>query len=245
MHRKGKMMRKVRLGTEINDAPSSSQRPGLAGPGRCRDSPSEVRAWVWSEAGLGSPPPPSPGCVTLQLLCVPGPQFLHVERGVVGAPTPAGREDCAARCSLLSITASTGLHTNPAETRADVGGGVFPMRTPWLRPEGPRAHGPQHDAPLVSRPWCLGQSRGTSHGTLTHVVKHLALGGAVLLCDGIGHCVRAHEQRVPVVGAEGRNREVGLWLSKGDIFSDVTALRNELTGLPFSAPKSSSSPPLK
>lgn len=133
MHRKGKMMRKVRLGTEINDAPSSSQRPGLAGPGRCRDSPSEVRAWVWSEAGLGSPPPPSPSCVNLQLLCVPGPQFLHVERGVVGAPTSAGREDCAARCSSLSITASGGLHTTPAETRADVGVGCSPC--------GPRGYG--------------------------------------------------------------------------------------------------------
>lgn len=39
------------------------------------------------------------------------------------------------------------------------------------------------------------------------MVKHLALGGIVLLCDGVSHSIRPHKQRVPVVRAEeGQNR---------------------------------------
>lgn len=71
--------------------------------------------------------------------------------------------------------------------------------------------------------------------TDTHVVKHLALGGIVLLCDGVGHCIRAHEQRVPVVTADRQrqNREVRPRLNTGNVFSDGKRLRNELIDRPF------------
>lgn len=63
--------------------------------------------------------------------------------------------------------------------------------------------------------------------TDTHVVKHLALGGIVLLCDGIGHCIWAHEQRVPVVRADRQrqNREVRPRLNTGNVFSDAKRLK--------------------
>lgn len=41
------------------------------------------------------------------------------------------------------------------------------------------------------------------------MVEHLALGGVVFLRYGIGHGIRPHEQRVPVVRAEGQKERGG------------------------------------
>lgn len=56
------------------------------------------------------------------------------------------------------------------------------------------------------------------------MVKHLALRGVVLLCDGISHGIWPHKQRVPVVTAEecGQNRgHVGG--QQADSFSEAQA----------------------
>lgn len=77
----------------------------------------------------------------------------------------------------------------------------------------------------------LPRAGDTSDGAPTHVVEHLTLGGAVLLGDGVGHGVGAHEQRVPVVRAEEGQRDQtdGEWEKR---FSDAKPVRKELLGLP-------------
>lgn len=70
---------------------------------------------------------------------------------------------------------------------------------------------PSHPEPLPKSrsraPPPLPRAGDTSDGAPTHVVEHLTLGGAVLLGDGVGHGVGAHEQRVPVVRAEAGQRD--------------------------------------
>lgn len=73
----------------------------------------------------------------------------------------------------------------------------------------------------------------------THVVEHLTLGGAVLLGDGIGHCIGTHEQCVPVVRAEAGQRDQ-MDGERGKLFSDAKPVRKELLGLSPQVPKASS-----
>lgn len=78
------------------------------------------------------------------------------------------------------------------------------------------------------------RARGQIRWGATHVVKHLTLGGVVLLGDGIGHCIWSHEQSVPVVRAarQRQNREVRLQLNGGvgwgwrtEFFSDAKSAK--------------------
>lgn len=73
-----------------------------------------------------------------------------------------------------------------------------------------------------------------SDGTPTHVVKHLTLGGAVFLCNGVGHSVWAYEQRVPVVRAERQRQdgEVRPRLNERSVFSGAKPQRSKLTARP-------------
>ncbi len=89
------------------------------------------------------------------------------------------------------------------------------------------------DNPSPTPPTPLPRAGGTSDRAPTHMVKHLALGGAVLLGDGVGHCIRAHEQRVPVVRAESEAEQRGQTVAEwGQLFADAKPGRNALVGLP-------------
>lgn len=65
-----------------------------------------------------------------------------------------------------------------------------------------RGPAPTDERSTTAPPGVWPGAGGAPDGTLTHVVKHLALGGTVLLSDGVSHCIRAHEQRVPVMRAD-------------------------------------------
>lgn len=109
--------------------------------------------------------------------------------------------------------------------------------------EAPSSQMPPAQRPLpCPSPLVSGPELGLSHGPLTHVVKHLALGGAVLLCDGVGHCIGAHEQRVPVVSAERqrRKREVSSRLERNAL-SEAKPLRRSSSACLLSPQASSSS----
>ena len=132
-----------------------------------------------------------------------------------------GREEhrrLSAHRQLLSPRASTLAHEKPGQGGRFHGG-------------GPRGQAGGQPSPIPPAP--LPRARGTSDRVPTHVVKHLTLGGAVLLGDGVGHCIRAHEQRVPVVTAESEAEQRGQTVAEwGQFFSDAKPVRNKLVGLP-------------
>lgn len=70
----------------------------------------------------------------------------------------------------------------------------------------PQAFSADHQTAALGK---RGHENNPTERLFTHMVKHLALGGIVLLCDGVSHGIWSHKQRVPVMRAEECERNRG------------------------------------
>lgn len=200
---------------DLQPTPCSSQRPGLAGPRSGWDHLWGVVQSKGSGFGLTwvTPPLPVSRRVTLgKCLCAPGPPVLHLGSGARGAPH--------AKCSSAPFCNVAPHSPTRSQGRVDASTG-----------EAPENKLVDNPSPIPPPP--LPRAGGTSDRAPTHMVKYLTLGGAVLLGDGVGHCIRAHEQCVPVVRAESEAEQRGQTVAEwGQLFSDAKPVRNTFVGLP-------------